>query len=401
MKTAKHNFKSILLISLFVSALILAFFSGCGDRGGDVVLRTPEGKEGRFVDSPVEGLRYSSLNYSGVTGPDGTFIYHPGLPLTFSVGHVNLGTVNAEDIVTPIDLAGSNANINHPMVINIAQFLQSLDLDGNPRNGIEIPEIIREGLFGYSIDFSAEDFPVSEGVQSVFSLLNENHIYAEERSLVSAEDALIHLEETLFEIEAESAEQENILNACILSPLYNTVLVKGLNQTWNHLNIRGTVQGGTGDFSFFWDFDGAVDNSTKEDPGITYFNDTGTYRLQFTAIDNNNDNSDTDFRFITVIDNFSASDEATEVNIITDPEGHIDMNVKTGDSVYLPAEITKGIPPFGYTWSFDSSVVYTWDNDPLDATFKFTKQGRYVIKISCTDSKNDYWSDLVYVIVED
>jgi len=382
---------------LLVSSLILLLLAGCSDRGGDEIMITPPGKKGRFIDSHVEGLRYSSFGYAGVTGKDGTFIYHPGLPVTFSVGHVTLGTASPEDIVTPIHLGPRGADINHPKVINIAQFLQSLDLDGDPRNGILIPEQIREGLAGIPINFSAEDFEGSTGVQRVFDLLNESNVYAEERSLVSAEEAQIHLEETLIGIELEDLEAEEnrdkSLKAYIERPRYNSVVIAGIP-----FNLQGHVQGGTGGYTFFWDM-GDDRDSNKKDPGWTTFDVPGTYTVLFTAIDSGGD-SYSDYRFITSIHllDYSQPYEEMVFVVITRPES---LNVKPSESLHLPAEIKKGNPPFGYVWRFDNTVVYTWDENPLDATFTFTEEGRHTISIFCKDAMNDTWVDRVIVNVQE
>ena len=387
----------VVLLILFVSLLLFVLLSGCSDRGGDVVLATPGGKEGRFIDSHVEGLRYSSFNYAGVTGPKGTFIYHPGLPVTFSVGYVTLGTASPEDIVTPLELVGGDANINHPKVVNIAQFLQSLDLDGDPRNGIAIPENIREGLIGHSINFSAEDFPNSNGVQRVFDMLNEREVFGEgvERSLISAEEAQIHLEETLFEIKQEAeaeANRDTTLNAYISTPRYHAIVIAG-----SYLNMGGTALEGTGPYEFFWDF-GDGRTSFREDPGVILFNTPGTYTILFTAIDSNGD-ADSDFRFVTAI---SPSDygqplSGSAVILITSPE---DMNVEKGDSLHLPAVIKNGNPPFQYYWIFDNTVAYTWNEDPLNATFTFTEEGIHKITIYFRDI-DDTWHDSAVINVQD
>jgi len=401
MKINQYNVSKILLVSLFLSSMMFVLLSGCSDRGGDVVLTAPEGKEGRFIDSHVEGLRYSSFNYAGVTGPDGTFIYHPGLPVTFSIGYVTLGTASPEEIVTPLDLVGKDANINHPKVVNIAQFLQSLDLDGDPRNGIIIPENIREGLIGYTINFSAEDFQESSGVQSVFDMLNENNVYGEEvRSLISAEEAQIHLEETLIEIALEAeAAIDTSLKAYIETPRYNSLVIAG-----SYLNIGSAVQGGTEDYDYIWDIDfgDLRKTSYNKDLGFTLFADPGTYTVLFTVIDSSG-NSVSDFRFITAVtllDYGLPNEENVEV-YITRPE---DLNVDKGESLHLPAKIKNGNPPFGYYWRVDNtSVAYTWPEgeSPLDATFTFFKAGRHTITIFCKDSSDDTWVDTITVYVQD
>ncbi len=80
------------------------------------------------------------------------------------------------------------------------------------------------------------------------------------------------------------------------------------------------------------------------------------------------------------------------------------MNIIKGESLYLPAQITLGNPPFGYYWIFDNTAVaYTWpeEGSPLDATFTFFKEGRHKITIYCKDATDDTWVDSVIINVQD
>ena len=86
---------------------------------------------GVFLDAVVEGLTYKSgANPIGTTDNNGRFVYIPGQPLTFSIGGVELGTLaDGADLITPYDFVVPE---------NIARFIQSLDADGDPLNGIDL-----------------------------------------------------------------------------------------------------------------------------------------------------------------------------------------------------------------------------------------------------------------------
>lgn len=96
-----------------------------------------------LVDSLVQGVAYTtSSGLSGVTGVNGTFNYKAGDTVTFKVGNATLGTsvaVPADGIVTLQDIVGvARTNTTDSRVVNLAQFLQSLDNDTDPTNGIII-----------------------------------------------------------------------------------------------------------------------------------------------------------------------------------------------------------------------------------------------------------------------
>ena len=65
----------------------------------------------------------------------GSYKYNHGDTVEFKLGSMILGKVKGAPIVTPIELAADNGN----RLQNILVLLQSLDMDGNPENGISIP----------------------------------------------------------------------------------------------------------------------------------------------------------------------------------------------------------------------------------------------------------------------
>jgi hypothetical protein len=98
---------------------------------------------GVFRDSNVQGVAYESGALSGVTGADGKFQYIVGSPVTFRVGGVTLGSFQGQPFITPLHLPTSTASSIVDQIENRLRFLQMLDLDGNPENGIEISESTR------------------------------------------------------------------------------------------------------------------------------------------------------------------------------------------------------------------------------------------------------------------
>lgn len=136
-----------------VSMLLL---SACGGSGGGSSANNsePQVQTGAFIDSAVEGLRYSTPTRSGMTNANGEFQYLVGETVTFSVGAIELGSAPGQAQVTPFSLFASSrpptnrnqisSRLNDGAVtdldraINVATFLVSLDSDGNPDNGINL-----------------------------------------------------------------------------------------------------------------------------------------------------------------------------------------------------------------------------------------------------------------------
>lgn len=93
-------------------------------------------RQGVFVDSPVEGLTYTtSSGLHGTTNAAGIFTYAMGDFVTFSVGSLSFPAIKPAAMVSPVDLVGASSP-DHPGAVAVARVLQSLDSDQNPENGI-------------------------------------------------------------------------------------------------------------------------------------------------------------------------------------------------------------------------------------------------------------------------
>jgi hypothetical protein len=116
------------------------------------------------------------------------------------LGDVELGQCLAKDIITPMDFLNESQQpygLAHPMVTNMCRFLQSLDADGNPDNGITISPEVREEMVGRMINFhqSIEDFENDPGVISCFDVFNGLSMPHSNMAwcLTSSEDAQQHM----------------------------------------------------------------------------------------------------------------------------------------------------------------------------------------------------------------
>ncbi len=140
-------------------AACLAFMaialSACGGSGGSSssapdpvdpppTTNPPQSATGIFLDSAVEGLSYSSGALSGFTDVDGRFEYEVNNTVIFSIGSIAIGAALGADTITPIELVDGAEDETDDEVVNILRFLQTLDNDANPDNGIQITSIMRD-----------------------------------------------------------------------------------------------------------------------------------------------------------------------------------------------------------------------------------------------------------------
>ena len=186
---------------LFLPTLTALLLSACGGGGSSGVSTetTNEVTEsspstnlltGRFVDSAVEGLQYTTDSQSGVTGVDGTFDYLAGENVVSSIGDIVLPSVSGAELITPLSVFATD-NITDQRVMNLATLLQTLDTDGDPEDGITISDAAIASATGLEVDFSSSEFEnqVSNLVANSGSINTE---------LVNMIEAVDHLQETLF-----------------------------------------------------------------------------------------------------------------------------------------------------------------------------------------------------------
>lgn len=127
----------------------MASFTGCGSDDSSTSTTTTV-LTGYIYDDQVAGLEYSTATQSGVTGSDGSFKYVAGEKVTFKVGNVTLGkATDAAAALTLFDLANTAQNSDgspSSEVVAMAMFLQSLDEDKDPNNGVSISSTTRSAF---------------------------------------------------------------------------------------------------------------------------------------------------------------------------------------------------------------------------------------------------------------
>lgn len=142
------NMKTTYLLPALVGSALFAM-AGCNPTGSV----TNPTQTGTIVDSAVEGLEYSTASHSGTTGVNGSFQYRQGESIVFKVGDIELPAIPAEKLLTPLNLARTDL-VNDTTASNIARFLQALDSDSDPSNGITIDTAAHQEALNASLDFS-------------------------------------------------------------------------------------------------------------------------------------------------------------------------------------------------------------------------------------------------------
>ena len=146
-----------------------------------------------FKDSNVSGLAFSSGSQSGVTDADGRFTCETSNDISFAIGGVSLGQTACATLVTPSQLATLDALFDLE-VANLARFLQMLDEDGDPDNGIVISALVQQVAESWTqVDFRAAD--LAAGLVQIIS--DAASVDGTLHALPSGHDAFLHLSDTL------------------------------------------------------------------------------------------------------------------------------------------------------------------------------------------------------------
>jgi len=241
---------------LILTGLIL---SGCGlveeptsSTTCDGICSTRPKQTGVFVDSAVGGVTFRTTSgLSGTTNSNGEFSYVEGDIASFSIGDVDLGSVAASAVLTPVEVMGAT-NTADQSVINLARLLQTLDTDGDPSNGIEITSNTSNALKGKSINFN---MPVSSFSND--STINQIQT-AVGRSLTSATAAMAHLNSTM----NAKGLTSNIASTAAVNALIDstppTILSTSPSNGDNNISISNNIE-----VSFSEEIDNKTINSTN------------------------------------------------------------------------------------------------------------------------------------------
>ena len=192
--------KTSLVISS-MAAIGLAL-TGCGGGGGGGSTSSTQTGTGYYVDSAVAGVNYTCGSQTGTTDKDGKFTFEQGQDCTFELAGITLKKVPSDNLVDNAKVVENN--------VSVARFLQSIDNDGDPSNGIQITEktltVLTKALQEENIKTVPDDTIKLDTVVS--------HIEQEDDSfqghVVTEEEAQKHLQST----------QESVLKTLIVGKTY-------------------------------------------------------------------------------------------------------------------------------------------------------------------------------------
>lgn len=177
--------------------------SGASSSGGITL------SSARLVDSHVSGVKVykngvevSSTNHDGYFNYSGT----TGDRFEFMIGQTSIGVMNFEDIpadgiITIQDLVGVNRNeTDDADVVVIAQFLQTLDADGDADNGIQIiTDANGDVVTGITLDSNTD------------SEVTAQEIATAQAALTGAEEVILDVSEGSTDTSIDNATNLNAL----------------------------------------------------------------------------------------------------------------------------------------------------------------------------------------------
>ena len=114
--------------SIACAALFLVACSSSGGGGGGGTPPAAAPSVGKFIDSPVQGLHYTtSSGLVGITDANGQYNYRTGDTVIFDIGGVPINTVgvSADPVVTALSVFGATTTADQ-QVVNLSRLLLTL-----------------------------------------------------------------------------------------------------------------------------------------------------------------------------------------------------------------------------------------------------------------------------------
>ncbi|MCP4344380.1 MAG: penicillin acylase family protein [Desulfobacterales bacterium] len=233
-----------LRVAAIIMIAILCFGCASDDDDEDEPGNTPKPETGQFIDSPVQGMSYVSGTQSGITDSDGKFRYEKGKNIIFKIGDIVIGSeAPAKPIMTPVDLVEGATDHTNQTVTNISRFLQTLDENSNPDDGIVISGQVRNNAKGKILDFRSDEYDFKKSAQSVLEKLFDN----DPPALILAEKAQAHLYRSVRSLVETTRDDKGVWFISGKEHLYSTFEAMGYavatDRLWQAEMYRRTARG--------------------------------------------------------------------------------------------------------------------------------------------------------------
>ena len=170
----------------------------------------------------VAGVSFeTSSGLTGLTNASGEFYYQIGDMVSFCPWDVELGSVAASLVLTPDEMVGAVSTADRK-VINLSRFLQTLDDDADPTNGLSVNESARTAISGRSLNFNL--------TVSIFEITASAAVQATSgQTLVDASNAINHLHGTLVEHGIVQFAQENDIQQVVATFVADSTLTEAFS----------------------------------------------------------------------------------------------------------------------------------------------------------------------------
>jgi len=197
------------ILFYFLVMPVIALFSACGGSESGSGSTASEHSDGSsstkttmesayLIDSPVNGVKYKTESSIGLTKENGKLVFKSSdKSVKFHIGSIVLGEYNLSKLpsdhkILISELLGFPRNeSNNAQVIKALQFLQSLDSDKNPLNGITIDDKTAKSLVKSNLDFRDNNLSIDDINTTLMSI---------SKDLVSQEKAVTYFEKSLQEL---------------------------------------------------------------------------------------------------------------------------------------------------------------------------------------------------------
>ena len=367
---------------------LLFLLSGCGgsSNGTTTQINTTTPADtltptitGTFIDSAVSGLAYTcAKGLSGETNSDGEYTCNEDDNVTFYIGGIAFGPVTVS--LTPITPSTIFPH-NSEAALNLAQLLQSLDVNNDLSDGISLDEdkvrLLEES--NIVLDFESNTFDTD--LASVIG------------KIVSNEDAFTHLNETLVSLGEESITDTTAPGLDENAPVFTSSTTASVNE--NQTSAISIVA--TDDDTVTYSLSGTDSISSL---GVVTFNtapnfeDKTSYSFTVSATDTSS-NESTQNIIITILDLdedapvFTSAttasvyeNQTSAITLVATDDSTISYSITEGEASDLQVDATSGVVSFISAPNFEGTYSYGFTATATDEAGNTVTQS---VKITILD----------------